>query len=503
MIFENRKLEQLKKECNTLMQQTKRFGEGYLDEKIDCSEISSKELLHIADDMNCLTEAMYGYVGEISRVLSHLSVGDFTVEVAKKENYSGDFILVRNALIKITASLKETFLEIDHLTKTVNQISSKCKESASVLAISTEEQTTQISKMNDSILKIKDAANQNSKAMSDIIEQANLANEVTLEGYRQMEQLLSGMRDVNQASIDIGEVIGLIHGVSEQTKLLALNASIEAARAGESGQGFGVVADEIGKLAIKTQEAVRKTSDLIGRNQELIEENNKRVEVTSQDFQKIRKTVENITTSVHNADEGTKMELTAIENISNISEKILSAVQKTLEFALDSAKTSTQLEQQTDHLRKAIATFCFDGMSKRGILSNSDMEELNRFVQQLVEKLSRCKSRDEAENVMVNMLRGYEKAECTYLIDANGIQYSDTIMNPNVILVQTENFKPAKAGDIHSTKLYFREGIKAGKKIYMTYEYVSSATGGLCKTCTMGYQHGNGQSMLVCVDLTL
>lgn len=344
-----------------------------------------------------VTHVVIKPVKEMTRVITAMTSGDFTVSIKTKGN--DEIAVMSQSVGKFIASMKQMISEMGNVSgKLKNQadsskgVSGEMSSAAGIQSQSMSELNATVDQLSVSVNEIAENATQlagvaaDTKSDSDMVEskmQETVA--VSEKGRKDMERvgealsnievsihnLEEAVNKVGTASGEIVQIIKLIGDIADETNLLSLNASIEAARAGEAGRGFAVVATEIGTLAKNSADSVAHITELITEINNLVEDAVRQAGNSAQDisgsaelihtavdtfdtiFKNIQETsalIGNVVDKINQVDQVATNVAAISEEQAASSDEILATSESMLQQAKNISKNSDQVEQEADNL---------------------------------------------------------------------------------------------------------------------------------------------------------
>jgi methyl-accepting chemotaxis protein len=214
---------------------------------------------------------------------------------------------------------------------------------------------------------------------------AERANDAALEGAQVVKRSIAAMEAIADRvktasktvdslggrSEQIGQIVGTIEDIADQTNLLALNAAIEAARAGEQGRGFAVVADEVRALAERTTRATREIGEMIkaiqketgdavdAMNQGVSEVENGTVEVekSGRALESILEQIGSVTEQANQIATAAEEQTATTSEISHNMQRITDIVEQSAAGAQQTDQAASQLTRLAEELHRNVGRF--------------------------------------------------------------------------------------------------------------------------------------------------
>ncbi len=241
-------------------EQMTELAKGRFDVPWDMKEDES-EVGQMVGNIEFMKKNLSSMIFEISEVLAWMGSGDYNIDV--KQEYVGEFVAIKESMIKINEDTKKTLKVIRDTTHEIDAGSEQLAKAAVDLAEGCTVQAGQVAQVAGMIDEMSRDMEENAKGAKETVQISNQASESLRIGNAKMQELKVAIGEINNCSEQIRTIIGTIEDIANQTNLLSLNAAIEAARAGEAGKGFAVVADQVKSLAEQSKEAAGETTKLI------------------------------------------------------------------------------------------------------------------------------------------------------------------------------------------------------------------------------------------------
>ncbi|MBW8335221.1 methyl-accepting chemotaxis protein [Stutzerimonas stutzeri] len=214
---------------------------------------------------------------DMGRAMANIAEGEGDLTRRLTVQSHDEFGELASAFNRFVERIHTSIREVSSATQQVNEVAARVLAASNSSMANSDEQASRTNSVAAAINELGAAAQEIARNAADASQQASGARHRAEDGRQVVEQNIRAMRELsakisascsqiealNAKTVDIGQILEVIKGISEQTNLLALNAAIEAARAGEAGRGFAVVADEVRNLAHRTQSSAQEIQQMI------------------------------------------------------------------------------------------------------------------------------------------------------------------------------------------------------------------------------------------------
>lgn len=314
--------------------------------------------------------------------MTNLAEGDLTVHTTVTEDITG----------AIADSVNYSIDALRNLVNTINNTSKQVGSAAEVTQDSTQKLTNSSQKQAREIANVTSAISEMANSIEQVAEHASSSGQVaqqsvniahkgaqavsrTIDGMdtirEQIQETSKRIKRLGESSQEIGDIVGLIDEIADQTNILALNAAIQASTAGEAGRGFAVVADEVQRLAERAGTATKQIEALVktiqsDTNEAVISMEQSTSNVVSgaklavnagEALAEIESVSDNLAALIQNITDATDKQTIAASNVTKTMNVIQEITMQTSEGASNTASWVGKLTTLAQELKRSVAGF--------------------------------------------------------------------------------------------------------------------------------------------------
>jgi methyl-accepting chemotaxis protein len=292
--------------------------------------------------------------GEAAATVNAVAQGDLTVRITTRP---GDSSSLMAALAAMRDSLVRVVTEVRGNSESVATASAQIAQGNQDLSGRTERQASALQETAATMEQLGTTVRSNAESARQANQLAQGASAVAGQGGQVVGKVITTMRDINESSRKIGDIISVIDGIAFQTNILALNAAVEAARAGDQGRGFAVVASEVRSLAQRSAEAAKEIKALIVGSVEQVDRGTALVDDAGKTMDEIVGSIRRVTDIVAEISSASVEQSSGVQQVGEAVSQMDQATQQNAALVEESAAAAESLKAQARQMVQAVAVF--------------------------------------------------------------------------------------------------------------------------------------------------